>query len=240
MSTTPLWSAIAATLRGEIAKGRWPAGTRLPSEARLAVRFGVHRHTVRRALAALADEGLVRSRRGAGVFVAREAIDYPLASRMRFHQRLAEAGHTPDREVLLIDTRPADAGEAAALALTQGGAVHLYEALAKADGQVLAVARSVFPAARFPDLPALLAANGSITAALTAAGLDDHLRRSTRITATAATATLASQLGLAEGDPVLRTTAVNVDGAGRPVEYGLTWFAGDRVTLTVAGPPGAS
>jgi GntR family phosphonate transport system transcriptional regulator len=27
--------------------------------------------------------------------------------------------------------------------------------------------------------------------------------------------------------------AVNIDGAGRPVEYGITWFAGDRVTLTV-------
>jgi hypothetical protein len=26
---------------------------------------------------------------------------------------------------------------------------------------------------------------------------------------------------------------VNVDGAGRAVECGTTWFAGDRVTLTV-------
>lgn len=39
---------------------------------------------------------------------------------------------------------------------------------------------------------------------------------------------------LAEGAPILRTRAVNVDGTGHPVEYGTTWFAGDRVALTVA------
>ena len=32
---------------------------------------------------------------------------------------------------------------------------------------------------------------------------------------------------------ILRSVAVNVDGAGVPVEYGTTWFAGDRVTLTL-------
>jgi GntR family transcriptional regulator, phosphonate transport system regulatory protein len=39
------------------------------------------------------------------------------------------------------------------------------------------------------------------------------------------------------GAPVLRTVAVNVDPAGVPVEHGLTWFAGERVTLTVADQP---
>ncbi|MCA1775005.1 MAG: phosphonate metabolism transcriptional regulator PhnF, partial [Loktanella sp.] len=31
-----------------------------------------------------------------------------------------------------------------------------------------------------------------------------------------------------------RTVAVNVDAQGVPVEFGHTWFAGDRITLTVA------
>jgi GntR family phosphonate transport system transcriptional regulator len=46
---------------------------------------------------------------------------------------------------------------------------------------------------------------------------------------------LALHLRIAEGAPVLRSEAVNVDPAGQPVEYGVTWFAGDRVTLTVEG-----
>ena len=44
---------------------------------------------------------------------------------------------------------------------------------------------------------------------------------------------LALSLQLKEGAPVLRSVSVNIDAAGHPVEYGTTWFAGDRVTLTV-------
>jgi len=40
-------------------------------------------------------------------------------------------------------------------------------------------------------------------------------------------------LQIEEGDPVLRSTGVNVDPDGPPVEYGRTLFAGDRVTLTL-------
>ena len=36
------------------------------------------------------------------------------------------------------------------------------------------------------------------------------------------------------GEPILRTLAVNVDPEGQPIEYGRTWFAGDRITLTLA------
>ena len=50
---TPLWQAIADTLRAEITSGHYPPGDRLPSEAALATRFGVNRHTVRHALAQL-------------------------------------------------------------------------------------------------------------------------------------------------------------------------------------------
>ena len=36
--------------------------------------------------------------------------------------------------------------------------------------------------------------------------------------------------------PLLRTISLNIDADGKPVEYGRTWFSGDRVTLTVADP----
>ena len=33
--------------------------------------------------------------------------------------------------------------------------------------------------------------------------------------------------------PLLRSVTINVDVDGRPVEFGTSWFSGDRVTLTV-------
>lgn len=228
-----LWKAIARTLSDEIAGGHYAPGDRLPTEARLAARFGVNRHTVRRALAALAEAGLIFARRGAGVFVAARPTDYPLGRRVRFHQNVMASGQTPSRQISRLETRRADPREAAALALPEGAQVHVVEGVSLADNMALAAFRSVFPAARFPGLLAALERAQSVTAALAAEGLGDYTRAETRLTAKIARGARARQLALPEGAPILRSVAVNVDGAGVPVEYGTTWFAGDRVTLTV-------
>lgn len=230
---TPIWKSIAATVSDEIAQGHYAVGQKLPTEAELSARFGVNRHTVRRALRALADEGVVHSRRGAGVFVSATPTDYPIGRRVRFHQNLRAAGRMPAKEILSLATRAADAEEVEALGLTLGSEVHVYEGLSLADGTPIALFRSVFPADRFPGLPDHLLADRSVTKALARHGVEDYTRASTRLTATAATATQALHLRIAEGAPILRTVSVNVGTEGRALEFGHTWFAGDRVTLTV-------
>lgn len=239
----PLWTQIAATLRAEIAAGLYAEGAKLPTEAQLSARFGVNRHTLRHALADLGAEGLVVARRGAGVFVAaRPPADYPIGRRVRFRQNIAASGRVPSREVLRIETRTAAEPERIALHLPEGAQVHLFEGVSLGDALPICTFRSAFPAARFPDLPERLARLRSITAALAETGLADYTRAATRITATLAQGPRAGLLKVAEGAPVLRTEAVNVDAQGVPVEYGISWFAGDRVALTMApdDQPGAA
>ncbi|KIN71015.1 phosphonate metabolism transcriptional regulator PhnF [Sulfitobacter guttiformis] len=231
--STPIWKAIAASLRQDIAEGLYRAGDKLPTEAVLSARFGVNRHTVRQALAALADEGLVHARRGAGVFVTTVPTDYPIGRRVRFHQNIAAAGRTPAKKVLLLETRTAHISEAEALNIQEGAQVHVYEGLSLSEDQPIALFRSVFPAQRFVELPALLGRNPSVTDALEACGVADYMRASTRVNAKLATATQARHLQIAEHAPVLRTIGINVDDCGIPVEVGRTWFAGDKVTLTL-------
>lgn len=233
----PLWSAIATALSDEIRAGHYRPGDRLPTEAALSARFGVNRHTVRHALGTLAERGLVHSRRGAGVFVAQRPADYPLGRRVRFHQNVLAAGRTPSRRISRSETRPCDDGEARALRLKPGDAVHVVEGVSLADGQPIAAFRSLFPAARFPGLPGLVRETGSITRSLARLGLPDYVRAETRLTAQLADPVLAVALAVRPGAPVMRTVAVNVDPKGAPVELGTTWFAGERVTLTVADQP---
>ncbi len=234
MASKALWSSIAETLTAEIGAGHYRPGDKLPTEAALAARFGVNRHTVRHALASLAEAGSVHSRRGAGVFVTLRPTDYRLGRRVRFHQNVLAAGQTPSRRITRIETRPADAEEARALRLRPDAAVHVVEGISLADDQPLAVFRSIFPAERLPDLPRALREAGSITKALGASGVADYTRAETRLTAQIADPVQALALHLRPGSAVLRTVAVNVDAGGVPVELGTTWFAGDRVTLTVA------
>ncbi len=230
---TPIWKAIADALRSDMAEGRYGPGDKLPTEAALAERFGVNRHTVRHGISALVDEGLIRTRRGAGAFVAATPTDYPIGSRVRFHENLIAAGRRPEKRVLHVEERAATEGEATALTVSPGDQICAYHGLSLADGHPIAVFESMFPLERLPGITAALQATSSVTEALNRSGVTDYTRASTRLTATRATATQALHLQISEGDPLLRSSGVNVDEKGQPVEFGRTWFVGDRVTLTL-------
>ncbi|MGI3168335.1 phosphonate metabolism transcriptional regulator PhnF [Pseudooceanicola sp. C21-150M6] len=230
---TPLWKSIADALTEDLAAGRYGPGDKLPTEADLSARFGVNRHTVRHALKDLSARGLVLSRRGAGVFVTQTPAEYPIGKRVRFHQNLRAAGRLPSRTSFLRETRAADATEATELQLTEGAQVHVSEGLSLADDVPMALYRSVFPAARLPGILDHLAELTSVTMALKACGVPDYTRAYTRLNATLASATQALHLQCREGTPLLRAVSVNIDAEGLPVEYGHTWFVGDRVTLSL-------
>jgi DNA-binding transcriptional regulator YhcF (GntR family) len=66
----PLSAQLAQLLRALITSGELAAGQRVPSEVDLAREHGVSRDTAQRALAALAEEGLIVRRRGVGSIVA--------------------------------------------------------------------------------------------------------------------------------------------------------------------------
>lgn len=233
MRKTPIWKSIALSLTSDIAEGRYQTGDRLPTEAQLASAHGVNRHTVRRALSDMAEQGLVHARRGAGVFVAARPTDYPIGKRVRYHKNISASGKIPGKRILALTTRAADETEADALDLNTGDPVHVYDGLSLADGQPIALFQSVFPADRFPDILKALDDTQSVTKALQTCGVADYTRASTRLTARAATATQALHLQLSEGAPVLYSVGINTDPEGRPVEYGKTVFAGERVTLTL-------
>eukprot|EP01035_Chromulina_nebulosa_P014591 gene14591-19309_t len=86
------WTRIAAELAEAIGSGVYPPGQRLPSEHALAEQFGVNRHTIRRSLASLCSQGLVRITQGSGTYVEDFAVDLVLGKRTRHQQGLAQAG----------------------------------------------------------------------------------------------------------------------------------------------------
>ena len=64
---------VVDALRKRIGAGEFAAGEKLPTESQMTVHFGVSRTVVREAIAALAADGTVQSRQGAGVFVLANA-----------------------------------------------------------------------------------------------------------------------------------------------------------------------
>ena len=68
-ASTSLADRVAAALTDEIRSGRWPVGSKLPTEVALVQELGVSRTVVREAISRLRTAGLVEPRQGSGVFV---------------------------------------------------------------------------------------------------------------------------------------------------------------------------
>jgi GntR family transcriptional regulator, phosphonate transport system regulatory protein len=227
------WRQIAEILSREVSDGCFSAG-RLPTEPDLAERFGVNRHTVRRAVGTLVDQGLLRVEQGRGTFVADQHIDYLLGRRTRFSANLQREGREPGHRLISVARGPADAATAQALELEPGAAVLQLEALSDADGVPLSYAIHRFPAERFAVLPAAFAQVHSITEAFAACGIADYTRRLTRLLARLPSEREAGFLDQPTSRPVLQTESVNVDAGGVPIQRTIAVFAGDRVQMVVA------
>jgi GntR family phosphonate transport system transcriptional regulator len=235
-----LWRQIDRRLSAEIAGGAWAPGERLPTEQALAERFQVNRHTIRRAIQAMVQRGLLRVEQGRGTFVQEGVIDYMIGRRTRFTENIARNRREAVR--LLLNSGEVLPPPAAAklLKLPARQPVLMLETLSSAGGMPVSLSTSYFPAGRFPGLATHVAETGSITQALQRCGLADYARASTRVTARMPTAEEAKRLKQPVTRPILLTEAVDVDADGRPVSVSMTRFASDRVQLVLDSAGSAS
>ncbi len=227
------WRQIADDIEADIAAGRLSAGTQLPTESQLALRFAVNRHTVRRGLADLARRGLVRATQGRGTFVEARPIPYPIGPRTRFSEIVSRAGREAGGRLLGAVTVSADPRVAAALGIEAGTPVIRLDTLRSADGTPISLGSGYFPLPRFERFGDAYLAYGSITRALASRGVADYRRLETRISARPAAGEEAASLDLAPGRLLLAVDSINVDADGTPIQFTHALFAADRTEIVV-------
>ena len=104
-SGVALWRQVADGIERGIADRRFAAGEKLPGEMEIAETYRVNRHTVRRALATLAERGLVRAERGSGTYVETRRIayahgrDFPKSSAPVAASRAANSSTRPRKKL---------------------------------------------------------------------------------------------------------------------------------------------
>lgn len=229
-----LWRQIADAIRLDIVGGKLANGDRLPTEALLATRFSANRHTVRRALAVLAEEGVVIAEQGRGTFVKSiRRLSYPIGKRTRFREGLKGQANSVVTNTLGDRIDNASAQVAEALGLKPGAKVVRLEAVSLADGVPLSRSTTWLAYRQFPDFAARLTELNSITRAFESYGFPDYVRATTRISARHADVEESRLLGLAPGAIVLVSEAVNADPDGNPLSYALSRFPAERMELVV-------
>lgn len=105
----PRWLQESERLTREIAAGRLPDGARLPPEREMAADLGIAVGTLRKALADLAEKGLLERRQGSGNYVRHRAEVASVYSLFRLER--PSGGGLPTAELLTVDRqrKPLDA-----------------------------------------------------------------------------------------------------------------------------------
>jgi GntR family phosphonate transport system transcriptional regulator len=231
-----LWRQIQQNLMEDMERGRFRPGDRLPTEFELAGRFKVNRHTVRRALAEMEKNGLLRVEQGRGTFVQEAVLSFVLAKKTRFTANLKSAGREAGHRLLSSWTEDADEVLAETLGIAKGDRVIVIETLGSADERPISLALKYLPESRFPGFAEAYVSEGGMTATLRRYGCEHYVRKWTRVLARLPQGTEADLLQLPKNKPALVTESLDADVDGTPITYGVTRFAGDRVQLFIAFP----
>lgn len=228
----PRWRRVMADLGRWIAESGLSPGERLPTEAELGARFGVHRLTVRQALGELARTGAIRTVHGRGSYVADPPYRFQVGSEApSIVALMREQGHTvAQRLVAHTVVTPGDAPDGAGL--PEGELVRLDTVMA-VDGSAWSRDVTWLAHPTFAGVPAVWTDRTSLTGLLESAyGL--RLRRAwRRYSAEPAGPSDAAALGLPLGAPMLVLVGANVDAEGRTVTVVRRRTRGDRIEYVV-------
>jgi DNA-binding GntR family transcriptional regulator len=216
---------LAQRLRA-IARQR-PPDSQMPTELELVERYGVSRTTVRRALSALVEEGLLTRRQGAGTFVAPGKLVHPLDRLRPFISIFDSAGTRPEGRILRFEWS-ADPARLSGLDTPEG---LLIRRLYTVEGAPLALADIAVP--------------GPIGLTISRAQIEEHpiyqvLQQDLGVVlghgditlaSTGASADLAGPLDVPAGHPLLVLARTTYDKAGQIVEHAVYHLLPDRFEL---------
>ncbi|NPV60762.1 MAG: GntR family transcriptional regulator [Actinobacteria bacterium] len=141
--STPAYYQLARVLHGWIMSGELRPGDRLAPELELCCRFNLSRMTVRRAIAMLVDEGLLRRERGrgGGTFVVGPKVDGGVFLIPDFQEEMRNRGLAASVRLLKASLVPAGETAAGKLGLEKGGKIIYLERVLEGEGQPLAFDR---------------------------------------------------------------------------------------------------
>jgi len=226
-----IWRQIEETLADDILNRR--ITERLPTETELSERFGVNRHTVRQAVKALAERGVIEVVHGKGTFVREDQIDYQLGRRNRLAHSVAKQRRVGKSQVLrATETTPRNE-ILQLLGLGPDEQALQIDSWDVIDDKVLAVCTQYFPLPRFAGFDVAYAELGKTHLALARFGVDSFTRKFSRITARLPSRTVAEQLRQPPSLPILYVETLYIDEQGRPIEFGISRFAGNMIQVVI-------
>lgn len=220
----PPYLQVVRYIRQQILDGDLGDGATLPSIRQIADQWGISRATATKVVAALRSEGLVRSIQGVGTVVSVREMSHAPRDRVLAIRRRGKV-YPPDEPARIVSAElveaPGEVGEA--LGVQPGSRVIRRHRVTYRGDEPVSASTSWFAGGLIEVAPRLLETGRlqqgtpgyveEMTGRVMTRGRD-------QVTAGAASAGDAAELGVAEGSPVLRGRSWVYDQSGDVIEYG--------------------
>jgi GntR family transcriptional regulator len=230
-SKLPFYHQLYEILRTNIVQGKWKSGDMLPPESELIEQYQVSRITVRQALDALVNDGLIYRQRGRGTFVAHPTVEQGLSRIISFTDDMRQRGFEPGTEVLFSGVIPAPREIAQQLGVAPNEELVRLERLRMADGEPMSIEESHLVHRFCPGILSGDYANTPLREAL-AREYDIHLAHAKQvIRAIPAPKKVADKLSVPAKSAVLFIERVSYTQQNIPVEFLRIHHRGDRYAL---------
>lgn len=155
--STPKYLQVQRLLREAMTRHALGPQDALPTERDLADQLGVSRITIRKAIGALVDEGLLHRRQGAGTFVAGGTgrIEKSFSKISSFSDDMKARGLKPDSEWLGKASGSVTPEESLNMGLSPGTPVYRFNRIRYADDMPMALEYSTIDASCLPSIDAV-------------------------------------------------------------------------------------
>lgn len=224
--------AIYHTLATQIIDGTLPPGSKLPSERELSDLFSTTRITLREALQRMAAEGIIYLESRRGWFVTPPRLEYNPITKSLFHQMVESQGRRARTEVISMSTEVASPELCHKLELAPLSKLYCLRRLRYVDDRAVMFVEHYLKPAIFKGIFKL-----DLSKSLTRTYQEHYGIKCGRATfdiyPTAANASVAQHLNLAEGSPLLMIIRVNYDTDGRILDCDREFWRHDAVRVSV-------
>ena len=221
-------------LKDAIERGQIAPGTKLPSELALADKHNVSRITVRHAMAALVQEGLVTRRAGIGTVAASRPMEATqiTADVSNLLPNFVRMSHESSIQLLEFAYRPASSVIASRLKIPNGDRVQFSIRVRSMQGQPFSYLITHVPATIAQNYDESALASTSLFVLLERSGVKVNHATQT-ISATLATQEMAEALDVPVGAPLIALQRIVFDVDGRGVEHLEAFYRPDRYRIQV-------
>ena len=228
----PLYFQLKELILSEIKEGNYRSGDLIPTEKDISDAFQISRTTVRQAITELVQEGWLYRVKSKGTFVSQPKISQEYIRKIEsFNDQMYRMGVVPRTEVLELKTmKGTEAGDSVikALELTENDSVIFLYRKRLADGEPIVTSRTYLPFAECEFLLGHDLRTEQLYTILSEKEETRIFRIERTVEAIEAKTEDVHLLEIKRGKPIQYFVSIGYNAYGKPIEYTLSRYRGDR------------